>query len=139
MQRHSASEAAAAEALRALHVQLDQQASAVVNIRDSAQRVIQDMVSAPYGAFSHRMCNGLCGSEGVGGGGSAAVSGTMRRMGLIGELVVDSAVGYRVSNTAPRWIEPLRRSPLCGGGLQTASRFDSPSTFLHFLGTVVRM
>ncbi len=46
MQRHSASEAAAAEALRALHVQLDQQASAVVNIRDSAQRVIQDMVGA---------------------------------------------------------------------------------------------
>ena len=72
MQRHAASEAGAAEALRALHVQLDQQASAVVNIRDSAQRVIQDMVSAPYGGFSHRMCNELCGSEGVGGGGRAA-------------------------------------------------------------------
>ena len=62
------------------------------------------------------------------------VDALLRRMGLIRELVVDSAVGYRVSNTAPRWIEPLRRSPLCGGGLQTASRFDSPSTFLHFLG-----
>ncbi len=117
MQRHSASDAAAAEALRALHVQLDQQASAVVNIRDSAQRVIQDMVSAPYGALSHRMCNELCGSEGgAGAGGSTAVSRAMRRMGLITELVVDSAVGYRVSNIAPRWIEPLRRSPLCGDG-----------------------
>ena len=47
-QRHGSSEAAAAEALRALHVQLDQQAAAVVSIRESAQRVIQDMVRSHF-------------------------------------------------------------------------------------------